>query len=49
MKKVWWYGYGGKFGRQMDGFLDLMFAPSLTKRLRGALRSSGVLRRKERL
>ena len=48
MKKVWWYGYGGKFGRQMEGFLDLMFSRSLSKRLRGALRSSGVLRRKAR-
>jgi succinate-semialdehyde dehydrogenase/glutarate-semialdehyde dehydrogenase len=49
MKKVWWYGYGGKFGRQMEGFLDLMFSQSLVKRLRGALRSGGLLRRKERL
>ena len=22
MKKVWWYAYGERFGRQMEGFLD---------------------------
>jgi succinate-semialdehyde dehydrogenase/glutarate-semialdehyde dehydrogenase len=49
MKKVWWYGYGGNFGRQMEGFLDMMFARNLAQRLRGALRSAGLLRRKERL
>jgi len=49
MKKVWWYGYGGKFGRQMEGFLDLMFSHSLAKRLGGALRSGALLRRKGRL
>jgi len=42
-KKVWWYGYGEKFGRQMDGFLDLGFAPSWRARVRGALRSAAVL------
>jgi acyl-CoA reductase-like NAD-dependent aldehyde dehydrogenase len=23
MKKVWWYGYGASFARQMEGFLDM--------------------------
>ena len=49
VKKVWWYGYGELFSRQMEGFLDLMFARGLAPRLRGALRSAGALRRKERL
>ena len=43
MKKVWWYGYGGAFRRQMEGFLDLQFARGLTARVRGALRAAGVL------
>jgi succinate-semialdehyde dehydrogenase/glutarate-semialdehyde dehydrogenase len=49
MKKVWWYGYGETFARQMEGFLDLQFARSLSQRLRGALRSAGVYVRKGRL
>ena len=47
MKKVWWYGYGETFRRQMDGFLDMQFARSLGTRLRGALRSAGVIGRKQ--
>ncbi len=47
MKKVWWYGYGDKFRRQMAGFLDMQFARSLGMRLRGALRSAGVIGRKQ--
>ena len=46
MKKVWWYGYGERFRRQMEGFLDLQFARGLTTRLRGALRATGTLLRK---
>ena len=46
MKKVWWYGYGENFRRQMEGFADLQFARNLISRLRGALRATGTLRRK---
>jgi len=46
MKKVWWYKYGGAYARQMEGFLDLMFAKSWSKRVQGALRAVGVLTRK---
>jgi acyl-CoA reductase-like NAD-dependent aldehyde dehydrogenase len=49
MKKVWWYGYGEKFGSQMDGFVDLMFARGLGKRLAGAVKSAGALKSKEKL
>jgi succinate-semialdehyde dehydrogenase/glutarate-semialdehyde dehydrogenase len=49
VKKVWWYGYGEAFTRQMEGFLDLMFARTLSRRLRGALRSAGSYFRKGRL
>ncbi|MGP0019587.1 MAG: aldehyde dehydrogenase family protein [Candidatus Sulfotelmatobacter sp.] len=47
MKKVWWYGYGESFRRQMEGFLDFQFARDLGDRVRGALRSAGVLKRKQ--
>src|SRR5579871_3902697 len=47
MKKVWWYGYGESFRRQMEGFLDLQFARNLTARLGGALRSVGVITAKK--
>jgi succinate-semialdehyde dehydrogenase/glutarate-semialdehyde dehydrogenase len=49
MKKVWWYGYGEHFGPQMEGFLDLQFARSWRGRLRGSLRSAGILIRKGKL
>jgi acyl-CoA reductase-like NAD-dependent aldehyde dehydrogenase len=49
VKKVWWYGYGEGFTRQMEGFLDLMFARSLRQKLRGAMRSAGAYLRKGRL
>jgi acyl-CoA reductase-like NAD-dependent aldehyde dehydrogenase len=47
MKKVWWYGYGESFRRQMSGFLDMQFARGLGRRLHGALRASAVLRSKK--
>ena len=43
IKKVWWYGYGAAFARQMEGFLDLQFARGIGRRLRGMVRSAGVL------
>jgi acyl-CoA reductase-like NAD-dependent aldehyde dehydrogenase len=47
MKKVWWYEYGERFTRQMEGFLDMQFARGLASRLRGALRAAGVVTRKK--
>jgi succinate-semialdehyde dehydrogenase/glutarate-semialdehyde dehydrogenase len=47
MKKVWWYGYGEVFARQMEGFLDMQFARGLGTRVRGALRAAGVIGRKQ--
>jgi len=47
IKKVWWHGYGESFRRQMEGFLDMQFARGVSKRLRGALRAAGVIRRKQ--
>jgi succinate-semialdehyde dehydrogenase/glutarate-semialdehyde dehydrogenase len=47
MKKLWWYGYGASFARQMAGFMDFQFARSWTERLRGAMRSASLLRSKK--
>jgi succinate-semialdehyde dehydrogenase/glutarate-semialdehyde dehydrogenase len=49
LKKIWWYGYGEKFSRQMEAFLDLQFARGWSARLRGAIKSAGALTRKGRL
>jgi succinate-semialdehyde dehydrogenase/glutarate-semialdehyde dehydrogenase len=49
IKQVWWYGYGEQFSRQMNGFVDLMFARGLRQKLRGALESAGAFLRKGRL
>jgi len=46
IKKVWWYGYGESFRRQMEGFLDLQFARSVASRFSGALRASESIWRK---
>jgi acyl-CoA reductase-like NAD-dependent aldehyde dehydrogenase len=48
-KKVWWYGYGQGFTRQMEGFVDLMFASAIHHKVRGALRAAGAYWRKGRL
>lgn len=49
IKKVWWYGYGEAFTRQMGGFVDLMFARRWGQRMLGAIRSVGIYTRKGRL
>jgi acyl-CoA reductase-like NAD-dependent aldehyde dehydrogenase len=40
MKKLWWYGYGDTFKDQMSGFVELLFARNLMKRIRGAVKST---------
>jgi succinate-semialdehyde dehydrogenase/glutarate-semialdehyde dehydrogenase len=47
MKKVWWYGYGPIFAKQMKGFLDLQFARRPIERLVGAMRTAGILKNKK--
>ncbi len=49
MKKSWWYGYGEKFSRQMEGVIDLMFAQKWGQRARGALLTAGTFRLKNKL
>jgi acyl-CoA reductase-like NAD-dependent aldehyde dehydrogenase len=48
-KKSWWYGYGEKFTRQMEGVIDLMFARKWAQRLRGARLTAGTFRLKNKL
>jgi acyl-CoA reductase-like NAD-dependent aldehyde dehydrogenase len=48
MEKIWWYGYGNSFSRQMEGLLDFQFARRLGQRLRGAVRAAGALKGKKR-
>lgn len=47
MKKVWWYGYGASFTRQMEAFMDFQFARGLAKRLRGAWRATRLIKDKK--
>jgi succinate-semialdehyde dehydrogenase/glutarate-semialdehyde dehydrogenase len=49
MKKSWWYGYGEKFTRQMEGVIDLMFSRKWGQRLRGALLTAGTFRLRKKL
>ena len=44
MEKIWWYGYGKAFARQMEGLLDFQFARGFGQRLRGAVRAAGALK-----
>ena len=44
MKKLWWYGYGATFTRQMEAFVDLQFSRSAGARLSAALKSVGILK-----
>lgn len=48
MKKVWWYGYGAAFTRQMEGFVDFQFARGLGARLKGLVASVGGVLGKKR-
>jgi succinate-semialdehyde dehydrogenase/glutarate-semialdehyde dehydrogenase len=49
LRKVWWYGYGAGFARQMEGFVDSLFARGVLARVRGSLRSAGALWRRRKI
>ena len=49
MRKVWWFGYGKQYRQQMGGFVDFLFASNWGTKLKGALRSVGLLRRSNRI
>jgi succinate-semialdehyde dehydrogenase/glutarate-semialdehyde dehydrogenase len=47
MKKIWWFGYGSEFAREMESFLDAIFARPLRVRVKAALRAVGALWRRK--
>jgi len=49
MRKVWWFGYGRDYQKQMGGFAELLFARKWSAKIRGALQSAGLLRRSGRI
>jgi succinate-semialdehyde dehydrogenase/glutarate-semialdehyde dehydrogenase len=49
MRKVWWYGYGGQFQRQIEAMVQMTFGRGIAAKLRGAIGSIGALRRNSRI
>jgi succinate-semialdehyde dehydrogenase/glutarate-semialdehyde dehydrogenase len=47
MKKIWWFGYGGGFGGEMESLLDLLYARPLREKLKAAARAAGALWRRK--
>jgi len=47
--KVWWYGYGRQFQRQIESMVQMTFGSGPPTRLRGMMGSLGALRRKSRI
>src|SRR5271156_1241540 len=47
MKKIWWFGYGGGFASEMNGFVCMFFARALGERLRAGVRAAGALWRRK--
>jgi succinate-semialdehyde dehydrogenase/glutarate-semialdehyde dehydrogenase len=47
MKKVWWFGYGTEFTREMEAFLDMIFARPLREKVKAAVRGCGALWRRK--
>jgi acyl-CoA reductase-like NAD-dependent aldehyde dehydrogenase len=48
MQKVWWYGYGKTFARQMEALLDMQFSRKWAQRLGGAVKAAGLLKPRRR-
>jgi succinate-semialdehyde dehydrogenase/glutarate-semialdehyde dehydrogenase len=46
LPKVWWYGYGLRFTRQVEGFIDFLFARGAVRRMRSGLRALPSMFRK---
>ena len=46
LPKLWWFKYGAQAKKMMDGFVDLLFAPSLARRVLGGLKMIVNIRRK---
>jgi succinate-semialdehyde dehydrogenase/glutarate-semialdehyde dehydrogenase len=47
--KLWWYGYGQNLHRQMNSFIDVLFATNWRRKIRGMLGSFGLLQRGNRI
>ena len=47
MKKIWWFGYGGEFTREMESFLDLIFARPLRQKMKAAMGAGAALWRRK--
>jgi acyl-CoA reductase-like NAD-dependent aldehyde dehydrogenase len=47
VKKVWWFGYGTEFTREMEAFLDMIFARPLREKVKAAVRGCGALWRRK--
>src|SRR5262249_571601 len=48
IKRPWWYGYGQGMSTAVEGFLDFQFARGISGRIRGAVRSAGLIMGKRR-
>ena len=49
MKKVWWFGYGSQFQGQAQALVQAFFGRGWLAKLKGALTTSGSVRRKTRI
>ena len=47
MKKIWWFGYGAELAREMESFLDLIFARPLRQKMKAAMRAARALWRRK--
>jgi hypothetical protein len=47
VKKIWWFGYGGGFAGEMEGFLDFLYSRPLREKLKAGVRSAAALWRKK--
>jgi hypothetical protein len=47
MKKIWWFGYGAELAREMESFLDLIFARPLRRKMQALLRAKTALWRRK--
>jgi succinate-semialdehyde dehydrogenase/glutarate-semialdehyde dehydrogenase len=45
--KPWWFGYSRMYAQQMGALVDLLFAGNISAKVRGALRSTGLARRRK--
>src|ERR1700722_4900947 len=47
MKKIWWFGYGGGFASEMNGFVEMLYARPLRERLSAGVRAASALWRRK--